>query len=290
MQNWIGDLFSNTPCYAIATTCNIGLWEKTQLTQRFDEKATKTKEGLRRDRGGIEHAFLCGVLFSRETREHVPGWERARAWRQRTSGNSWPHSTIIVLHNRGGSGYSVVASLYPRTGERGRHERTRKVEVERKGLLTSRWGWGTERGGKREALVQPSIATRPARWLLKFKDPIATAAASKHVSGAQFAAPWRTSVLVTRNKYRDHVHSGAARLHRSARNLDFLFIVKTRLGAILSQESLISIKLCGYWDKHVEFFAKKKNKILFPICIPHDSSCDIDHCFREASMTRHHET
>jgi len=31
--------------------------------------------------------------------------------------------------------------------------------------------------------------------------------------------------------------------------------------------------------------AKKKNKILFLICIPHDSSCDIDRCFREAAST-----
>lgn len=48
---------------------------------------------------------------------------------------------------------------------------------------------GREEGG---GLVQPSIATRPARWLLKFKDPTAratAAAASKHASGAQLAAP-----------------------------------------------------------------------------------------------------
>lgn len=53
---------------------------------------------------------------------------------------------------------------------------------------------GRNEVGRRGALVQPSIVTRPARWLLKFKDPTATAAvaaASKHASGAQFAAPRR---------------------------------------------------------------------------------------------------
>lgn len=85
---------------------------------------------------------------------------------------------------------------------------------------------GRNEVGRRGALVQPSIVTRPARWLLKFKDPTATAAvaaASKHASGAQFAAPRRGELLfsrhASRNKYRKYTLRNCA-IKYSVRNLE----------------------------------------------------------------------
>lgn len=67
---------------------------------------------------------------------------------------------------------------------------------------------GRNEVGRGSPVVQPSIAARPARWLLKFKDPTATAV-SKHASGAQFAAPMMNlcSSEAPRNKYRERTSS-----------------------------------------------------------------------------------
>lgn len=77
-----------------------------------------------------------------------------------------------------------------RENEKGGGGESRGEKI-RKGLLSCRRGGAEGTRWEEGALVQPSIATRSARWLLKFKDPTAraTAAASKHASDAQFAAP-----------------------------------------------------------------------------------------------------
>lgn len=52
-------------------------------------------------------------------------------------------------------------------GGESRGEKFERVFSRRRGRIGGR----NEMGRGRGALVQPSIATRPARWLLKFKDP-----------------------------------------------------------------------------------------------------------------------
>lgn len=92
------------------------------------------QEKIRKEVDVDHNVYVFGVLwrlcyFLRRRLRTCPG-EKARAWRQRASGNSWPHSMIIVLHNRGGSGRTVEALLTVSANKRKRPTRER-----------DKWGW-----------------------------------------------------------------------------------------------------------------------------------------------------